>query len=124
MSKTREKTLAETVRDFLNDPNVRLRPDATDVLHVRGLLAGKARHITFGEVTADSLDGLDDDQRAAVVATLFENAADWPDGTADVRCVSDGVVISTMMSQTDIYVFVNNEPVSRGVRITVPMVPA
>lgn len=119
----RQKNLADTVRDYLNDPKVHISHNrATAVLHVTGLLAGAQRHITFGEVACHSLEGLDDQQRAAVIETLFENAATWPEGIADVRFTRDGVVISSMVSETDIYVFVGDEPVSRGVRISTPMV--
>jgi hypothetical protein len=123
MPSNRQKTLVDTVREYMNDPDLRVSANpATSVLHVSGLLAGQPRHMTFGEVTARSLDGLDDQQRTAVINTLFENADTWPEGIADVRFVRDGVVISSMISETDIYVFVDDHPVSRGIRISTPMV--
>jgi hypothetical protein len=122
MPTNRQKTLADTVREYTQDPFFQTWDDHDrDVLHIEATLGGSTRHLTFGEVPTQSLQGLDDEQRAAAVSTLFGNAADWPPGVADVRFVRDGVVISTTLSQTDIYVFVNDVPVSQGVRISTPM---
>ena len=122
MPARRKKTLVDTIRAYTNDPAFRTWEDyARDLLHIEASLGGTRRHLTFGDVTAYSLESLDDEQRATVVAGLFENAGSWPAGIAQVRCVRDGVVISEMVSQTDLYVFVNDFPVSPGVRISMPM---
>ena len=117
----RRKKLVDTVREYANDPDCRVWEDHNRAaLHIETLLGGNRRHLRFDDITGHSLNELDDQQRAAVVAVLFANADAWPMGTAEVR-VNDGLVIPEMVDQTDIYVFVNNVPVSQGARISTPM---
>jgi hypothetical protein len=120
-------TLIETVRDYTKDPDMMAWEDNNrDQLHIKTTLAGTRRHITIGDVARHGLDGLDDQQRADVIAHLFRRASAWPAGTAHLGFERDGITMRTplspMVSETDLYVYVNGNPVSEGVRISTPMV--
>lgn len=127
MPEIRNTTVVDTVRDYTNDPDMMAWNDNNrDQLHIKATLAGERRHITIGDVARHGLDDLDDQQRADVIAHLFRSASAWPAGTAHLGFERDGITIRTplspMVSETDLYVYVDGNPVSEGVRISTPMV--
>jgi len=114
-----EQALVETIRAYSNDPDLVASEDPKNgTIRLKFNLAGSRRDITFDHIATHDIAKLEDEQRADVIAALFGNAANWPDGRAEVRCVTNHVEIRTMTDIAEYVVFVGDVPVTNRLRLS------
>lgn len=121
MLTTPERALVETIKTYVKVPDlIPSEGHRDDALHIDGFGAD-GRRVTFDHLSKHYLSQLDQQRQTDVVAHLFENATTWPEGVTEVRCLINDLETPTLMKYTNFQVFVDDVPVSQGVRIETQM---
>ena len=120
--KSSNSALVESVRAHAGDHEfTAYEDDNGDRLHIKATFKGVKKHLTLDHVAQHDLDGLDEGRRSEIVSVFLDRVEKWPEGRADVRCIRDEIGLKPLLSRADFAVFIGDEAVSAGVRISTPM---